>query len=165
MKKSKEVQLREKELALRTFKFNRFLFIRYALAFGVIANMYWFFMSLFTQVSSIVLPLIIVIAGGFAAFEFIRVYWVHENTLKFSKLYFQVQATVNIALSLILLNDSAFNYFYPFFDTSSEARILVYGILAIGLVISGISLFKIHKINLNRDKKYQYIQRYEKYSS
>lgn len=90
MKRSKEVQAQEKELALRNFKFNRFLFIRYALAFSVIANLYWLFMNLFTQISSVVVPLMMVILGGMAAFEYIKVYWVHENKLKYSKIYFQV---------------------------------------------------------------------------
>lgn len=165
MKRSKEVQAQEKELALRNFKFNRFLFIRYALAFSVIANLYWLFMNLFTQISSVVVPLMMVILGGMAAFEYIKVYWVHENKLKYSKIYFQAQFIMNIGLFLLSLNDSVFAFLYPFIEVTPEARMLVYGILAIGMVIAGVSLFKIHRIHLNKDKKYQYIQRYEKYSS
>lgn len=165
MARSKEVQQQEKELALRNFKFNRFLFIRYALAFSVIANLYWLFMNLFTQVSSVVLPAIMVIIGGMAAFEYLRLYWTHDNTLKFSKIYFQVQLVVNVLLFFTTFSETAFNYLYPFLGMSDEAILLVHIILGVGLVVAGVSLFKIQRIAKNRDKKYQYIQRYEKYTS
>lgn len=165
MKKNKEVQKQERALALRNFKFNRFLFIRYALAFGIIVNLYWLFMNLFTQVSSIILPLVMVVAGGLAAFEYLRVYWVHENTLKYSNIYFLTQILVNVGLFIATFSETAFNYFYPFLGISEEARLLVYIILGVGIIMSGISLFKVRRIQLNKDKKYKYIQRYEKYSS
>ncbi|MFJ8451458.1 hypothetical protein ACIQ9H_04635 [Aerococcus viridans] len=155
----------EKELALRNFRFNRFLFIRYALAFSVIANLYWLFMNLFTQVSSIILPGVMVVLGGMATFEYLRIYWTHDNTLKFSKIYFQAQIVANVLLFFAAFSETAFNYLYPFLGMSDEAVLLVYIILGVGFVVAGISLFKVLRIAKNRDKKYQYIQRYEKYTS
>lgn len=165
MARSKEMKKHEKELALRNFRFNRFLFIRYALAFSVIANLYWLFMNLFTQVSSIILPGVMVVLGGMAAFEYLRIYWTHDNTLKFSKIYFQAQIVANVLLFFAAFSESAFNYLYPFLGMSDEAVLLVYIILGVGFVVAGISLFKVLRIAKNRDKKYQYIQRYEKYTS
>lgn len=165
MVKSKELQQQEKALALRNFRFNRFLFIRYALAFSVIANLYWLFMNLFTQVSSIIFPSVMVVLGGMAAFEYLRIYWTHDNTLKFSKIYFQTQMIFNLILFFVTFNETAFNYLYPFLGVSDEAKLLVYIILGVGLVVAGVSLFKIQRIAKNKDKKYQYIQRYEKYTS
>ncbi|AMB97931.1 hypothetical protein [Aerococcus urinaeequi] len=165
MARSKEIKKHEKELALRNFRFNRFLFIRYALAFSVIANLYWLFMNLFTQVSSIILPGAMVVLGGMAAFEYLRIYWTHQNTLKFSKIYFQTQIVVNVLLFFATFNESVFSYLYPFLGVSNEAILLVYIILGVGLVVAGISLFKVLRIAKNKDKKYQYIQRYEKYTS
>ena len=165
MARSKEMKKHEKELALRNFRFNRFLFIRYALAFSVIANLYWLFMNLFTQVSSIILPGVMVVLGGMAAFEYLRIYWTHDNTLKFSKIYFQAQIVANVLLFFAAFSESAFNYLYPFLGMSDEAVLLVYIILGVGLVVAGISLSKVLRIAKNKDKKYQYIQRYEKYTS
>lgn len=165
MARSKEMKKHEKELALRNFRFNRFLFIRYALAFSVIANLYWLFMNLFTQASSIILPGVMVVLGGMAAFEYLRIYWTHDNTLKFSKIYFQAQIVANVLLFFAAFSESAFNYLYPFLGMSDEAVLLVYIILGVGFVVAGISLFKVLRIAKNRDKKYQYIQRYEKYTS
>lgn len=165
MARSKEVQKQEKELALRNFKFNRFLFIRYALAFSVIGNLYWLFMNLFTQVSSIIFPGVMVVLGGMAAFEYLRLYWTHDNTLKYSKIYFQAQIVANVMLFFATFNETVFSYLYPFLGVSDEAILLVYIILGVGLVVAGISLFKIQRIEQNKDKKYQYIQRYEKYTS
>lgn len=165
MVKSKEIKKHEKELALRNFRFNRFLFIRYALAFSVIANLYWLFMNLFTQVSSIILPGVMVVLGGMAAFEYLRLYWTHDNTLKLSKIYFQTQIVVNILLFFVTFNETAFSYLYPFLGVSNQAILLVYIILGVGLVVAGVSLFKVLRIAKNKDKKYQYIQRYEKYTS
>lgn len=165
MARSKEIKKHEKELALRNFRFNRFLFIRYALAFSVIANLYWLFMNLFTQVSSIILPGVMVVLGGMAAFEYLRIYWTHQNTLKFSKIYFQTQIVVNVLLFFATFNETVFSYLYPFLGMSYEAILLVYIILGVGLVVAGISLFKVLRIAKNKDKKYQYIQRYEKYTS
>lgn len=165
MVRSKEMKKHEKELALRNFRFNRFLFIRYALAFSVIANLYWLFMNLFTQVSSIILPGVMVVLGGMAAFEYLRIYWTHDNTLKFSKIYFQAQIVVNVLLFFAPFNETVFKHLYPFIGMSDEAVLLVYIILGVGLVVAGISSFKVRRIAQNKDKKYQYIQRYEKYTS
>src|SRR5699024_5873900 len=125
MARSKEIKKHEKEFALRNFRFNRFLFIRYALAFSVIANLYWLFMNLFTQVSSIILPGAMVVLGGMAAFEYLRIYWTHQNILKFSKIYFQTQFVVIVLLFFSYFIVRLFGYLFILLFVSDIAFYLV----------------------------------------
>lgn len=152
----------QQELAMRNFKFNRFLLLRYSLALFFFVNLYWLIFNLFTRPITATIPLLIIICSFLAVGEQIKLYWHHDNTLKFTKLFFKVQFFVNIFFAVVAWNESFFSFLYPFLTYGTHILILLYALFSAGALASFLLLKKSERISQNKDKKFELLKRYEK---
>lgn len=159
--KSRMIQ-EQKELSIRNFKFNRFILLRYFLALFFFINVYWLVFNLFTKPITSIVPLIIIICSLFAVVEQIKLFWVHDNTLNYTKRFFGFQLLMNLMIAVITWNESVFSMLYPFLTYGKESLMAVYGILIVGALVSFLLYRKAQSISMNRDKKYSLIKKYEK---
>lgn len=152
----------QKELSIRNFKFNRFILLRYALALFFFINVYWFIFNLFTKSITAIVPGIVIVCSLAAIGEQIKLFWNHDNALKFTKMFFKVQLAVNIILAVIIWIESVFSFLYPFLTFTNDSLAVVYAILIVGMFVALLLIKKAQSISNNRDKKYKLIKKYEK---
>lgn len=157
-----KVMKNQQELAVRNFKFNRFLLLRYSLALFFFVNLYWLIFNLFTSPITAVVPLLIIICSTLAVGEQIKLYWHHDNTLKFTKLFFKTQFTANVLLTAVAWNKSIFSFLYPFLTYQNNLVMLLYALFITGAFASLILIKKAERIGMNKDKKFELIKKYEK---
>lgn len=153
------------KLARRSFRYNRFLSLRYALALFCLTNVYWVSLILNFGFAWIV-PALMVLVGFPAVFEQIKLLTVTTlditNELKFTKMFLIIQLIANVAFIGIVLSGLGFNEFYPFLTSYMKTRVFMTGILAIGVLIAAHCLRRISKIKTNTDKFYSHIIEMEK---
>ena len=61
-------------MAENTFRFHRFLFLRYVLAVFFFANLYWFLAAMVSNAVLLILPLALLILAISAIGEYVRLY-------------------------------------------------------------------------------------------
>ena len=152
-------------LARRSFRYTRFLPLRYALALFCFTNVYWAAL-IFTAGVTWIVPAFIFLLGFPAVFEQVKLLTVTTlditNELKFTKIFFLFQLMANVVLIVIILSGFGFEAFYPFLTTYMSTRVIMAGIVGLGGLIAMFCLGRISKIHMNTDKHYSYIIEMEK---
>lgn len=158
---TKSVSEQRNEFSLKTFKFNRFMLIRYSLALFFFSNIYWI-MYLGPKIFPTVIPSLLILWSLVTIAEHVKLFSNHSNHLPYTKRYFTIQLIVNIVLILLSINEQMFVTFFPFMQTNNTAKIIMFSIIGLGIIISLIILHRIKLIKSNRDKAFIRIQNYEK---
>lgn len=162
MSLKEQVIKQQRDQSLRSFKFNRFLLVRYGLALYFFVNVYWAIFNLFTQFWSALLPIVLVALSVWAVSEQIRLYWHHDNQLPKTSLYFKFQLVTNIGVMAVVWLESVFKFLFPFLSFNSGSLIMIYGLLVLGALGLWLMIGRIQRISNNQDKKYELILKYER---
>lgn len=152
--------LREKnhnsqDLSLKTMLFNRYLLLRYAIALFFFSNIYWLLNQFISPSHIIIVPIVLIVVSVLATAEQFRLYSSCEERLKITQVFLYLQLISQAGL-LILTWTKWFTPIFPIFENSSQARLVVFILILLGLVISLISLKRIQEIYQRKDKFYQY---------
>ncbi|MCD5003296.1 hypothetical protein IV487_12560 [Enterococcus saccharolyticus] len=156
----------QKETQQKNFRYNRFLLLRYLLALFFFVNLHVMILFLIGHHKMAIWPMGLLIAIVPAVFEHVKLYGAKEdekaNQLRYTALYYHIQLMVNLLLSLSALTGVGFHTIFPFLTNTMQSRFLVLAILAIGLLLIAVCLKRITAIRSQKDRHYQYIQKYEK---
>ncbi|MDN5809706.1 MAG: hypothetical protein L0H13_06200, partial [Staphylococcus equorum] len=71
------------------------------------------------------------------------------------------QLIINGVLMILSSFSSIFTQLFPFLINQARSRVLVLSVLAIGILLSGIILYRLHQIKNNEDRHYHRIKQYE----
>lgn len=155
----------KQKLARRSFRYTRFLPLRYSLALFCFTNVYWASL-IFGLGFAWVVPILIVLIGFPAVFEQVKLLGITTlditDELKFTKMFFMMQLIANVAFIAIVLSGLGFSEFYPFLTTYMSTRIIMASIIGIGVLLAVFCLRCISKIQTNTDKHYSHIIEMEK---
>lgn len=164
MEKQSFVRL-EKETAVKNFRYNRFLLLRYLLAGFFFMNLYWGLSLALSQSWVALLPFGLMVLSLPAIAEHLRLYGYPSNEIK-GQLdqhwrYQWVQLGANLVLVVMCWAESGFQMVFPFLNADSSSRGFVSCILLSGVLLSLLSLRKIAKIYANLDRHARYIDEFE----
>lgn len=165
IEKQNQNQIRQ-QTALKNFRFNRFLLLRYSLAGFFFVNLYWS-LALFgngSALSMVPIALMMICVLSFA--EYVKLYGEKSdqmnNKLRFSLFFHYSQIAVNIILSLIVATGIGYATVFTFLTDSIEAKLFLASLLTLGLILSFVCIKRIHSIQNQKDKHYQYIKEFRK---
>ncbi|GCF93606.1 hypothetical protein NRIC_14970 [Enterococcus florum] len=165
MRKREAAELK-KETALKNFRFNRFLILRYFLAAFFFSNLYWLLMLFMGRSWSALLPLSLIILAVPAIMDHARLYGEMsdqvQQKLRHHSFYQYVQLILNGFLLVVSLTDSGIRRLFPFLTATSEAKAAIFSVLMIGIFMSAFCLHRIQRIYRQKDKHYGYIKEFVK---
>lgn len=151
-------------LARKSFRYTRFLPLRYSLALFSFTNLYWALL-IFGLGFAWLIPAGMVLLGLPALFEQVKLYGVKtldlKDELKFTQMFFRIQLLVNVALIAVALSGLGFGTFYPFLTTIWRSRLIMASILGVGVLLTAFGLKRISQILTNTDKHYTHIVKME----
>ncbi|NUF26560.1 hypothetical protein [Gilliamella sp. ESL0254] len=151
-----------KKISLTNLYFNRFLAIRYTVAFFLFLNLYWatFLMGSLSMVA--ILPLALFVLGILSTWEQIKLYRHHCNKLPYARLFYRALAIVFVTL-MITLYTPLYHFFFPFLKQTPDALHVLMVLLTVNLIIITLMLSKLNKIQHNQDLHFKRIQAYEEF--
>ena len=156
----------KKETALKNFRYNRFLLLRYLLAGFFFTNLYWLLSLAMSKSMWALLPLGLIVLSVPAIAEHLRLYGYPSddvrNQLKWHRFYQRTQLAVNGILLLSVLTNLGFSQVFPFFTNNTTSKGFVSCILIVGILLSGIILKRISSIYSQKDKHASYITEFSK---
>lgn len=155
----KQLKIHQKA-SLTNLYFNRFLAVRYSTALFLFLNLYWLVFLLGSLSFMAILPAMIFILGTLASFEQIKLYRQHQNRLPFAKLFYQT-IFISYCMVTITVYSSLFHLFFPFLKVAPTTLTTIFVLLLGCLTISLLMLYKLKKIERNKDKHYQRILAYQ----
>lgn len=163
MKKEEKVRIEEnkKNLSVKSMYFNRYLLVRYTIALFFFTNVYWLLSLLMSGSSLFFIPLAIILLLLSSIAEQIKMINKHTNQAVYTKYYFITQLIINGVLMILSSFSSIFTQLFPFLINQAKSRVLVLSVLAIGILLSGIILYRLHQIKNNEDRHYHRIKQYE----
>ncbi|WP_067838997.1 hypothetical protein [Amphibacillus sediminis] len=154
------------ETAIKNFRFNRFLLLRYLLAVFFFINLYWFLALVMSRSVMMLLPLSLLVICTGAVMEHVKLYGEKSNHLDkhlhINFTYHCIQVVVNVGLGLTSMTGLAHTHVYPFLADSVQLRLTLAAILVIGIIMSLICIKRIRAIQRQADKHFQYMQEFEK---
>lgn len=163
-KKQDKTLTLKKKTAVKNFRYNRYLMLRYLLAGFFFSNLYWGLALLMTSSIFALLPFGLLLLSVPAIAEHVRLYGFAsdevKNKLQFHKMYQQIQAAINVFLLLSCITGMSFSKLYPFLTNTIETRLATSSVLLAGIILSLIKLKRIQMIYINQDQHYQAIQRF-----
>ncbi|OCG18714.1 MULTISPECIES: hypothetical protein [unclassified Gilliamella] len=151
-----------KKISLTNLYFNRFLAIRYTVAFFLFLNLYWatFLMGSLSMVA--ILPFALFVLGILTTWEQIKLYRNHCNKLPYARLFYRALAIVFVTL-MITLYTPLYHFFFPFLKQTPVALHVLMVLLTVSLIIITLMLSKLNKIQHNQDLHFKRIQAYEEF--
>ena len=156
----------KKITAMKNFRYNRFLLLRYLLATFFFANLYWALALIMSRSLFAALPAGLIILMIPAISEHLRLYGYLsddiQGRLQFHLIYQKLQMGINGFLIILVFMNSIFEELFPFFVNTTNARAATVFILLIGILISGIIIKRINKIYQQKDRHYHYIKEFSK---
>lgn len=163
MKKDEMAQIvqNRKKLSVKSMYFNRYLLVRYVSALFFFTNFYWLISLLMSDSSLFFIPLVLIIVFVVSAAEQVKIFSSHTNNAKHTKYYFKIQLVINIILLLPTYFSSSFTQLYPFLIEKGSSKLFILAILMLGIILSAITLKRLHSIKHNEDKHFERIKEYE----
>ena len=156
----------KKETALKNFRYNRFLLLRYLLAGFFFTNLYWLLSLAMSRSAWSLLPLGLIVLSVPAIAEHLRLYGYPSddvrNQLIWHRLYQMTQGIINLVLLVSVLTNFGFEQVFPFFTNSATSKGFVSCILLVGMLLSGIILKRIQSIYSQKDRHASYITEFSK---
>ena len=164
--RSRELSDIKKITAMKNFRYNRFLLLRYLLAAFFFTNLYWALALVMSKSIFAVLPVGLIIFMVPAISEHARLYGYLsddiQGRLKFHLIYQKAQMVINVVLIVLVFINSTFQDLFPFFMNSTTARATIVSVLLIGILLSEIIIKRINKIYQQKDRHYHYIKEFSK---
>ena len=158
-KQKKDVEKQKKMNVLKNMYFNWFLMIRYFFAIFLFSNFYW---ALFTKGTLImVVPIAMLLLGIKPSIENIRCYGEKHTSMKWTKLFYQIQLGMNACL-MVLVWTGLFREVFPFLNGTLLSRFAIFGVLLVGFALAYSCVVRLIKIQKNEDRYFAVIQSYEK---
>lgn len=156
----------KKETAMKNFRFNRFLLLRYLLAGFFFTNLYWLLSLAMSKSAWALLPLGLIVLSVPAIAEHLRLYGYPSddvrNQLKWHRLFQITQIITNVILLVSVLTNFGFEQVFPFFTNSTTSKGFVSCILLAGILLSAVILKRISSIYSQKDKHASYITEFSK---
>ena len=162
-KEQLEIEHQRRETALKNTFFNRYLLLRYTIALFFFGNIYWLLNQFIRPSFVIVLPITLIVLAILATVEQFRLYGKRDERLKVTQMFVRSQAVIQMGL-LVLTWTSWFTDLFPIFENNQVARVFVFIVLLLGLVISLLDIRRIQDIYQQKDKAYQRFIQLEKSS-
>ena len=162
-KEQLEIERQRRETALKNTFFNRYLLLRYTIALFFFGNIYWLLNQFIRPSFVIVLPITLIVLAILATVEQFRLYGKRIVRLGITQMFVRLQAIISTGL-LALTWTSWFTYLFPIFENNQVARVFVFIVLLLGLVISLLDIRRIQDIYQQKDKAYQRFIQLEKSS-
>lgn len=156
----------KKDTALKNFRYNRFLLLRYLLAGFFFTNIYWLLSLAMSKSAWALLPLGLLVLSVPAIAEHLRLYGYPSDDvrdqLKGHRLYQITQAITNVVLLVSVLTNLGFGQVFPFFKNNATSKGFVSCILLAGILLSAVILKRISSIYSQKDKHASYITEFSK---
>ena len=134
-KERQEIERQRRETALKNTFFNRFLLLRYSIALFFFGNIYWLLIQFIRPSLVVIFPIILVVFSILATVEQFRLYGKRSVRLGITQMFVCLQAIISTGL-LVLTWTSWFTDLFPIFENNQVARVFVFIVLLLGLVIS-----------------------------
>ena len=160
-KEQLEIERQRRETALKNTFFNRYLLLRYTIALFFFGNIYWLLNQFIRPSFVIVLPITLIVLAILATVEQFRLYGKRSVRLGITQMFVCLQAIISTGL-LVLTWTSWFTDLFPIFENNQVARVFVFKVLLLGLVISLLDIRRIQDIYQQKDKAYQRFIQLEK---
>ena len=157
----KRIEQARRETSLKTMYFNRFLFIRYIMAFFFFTNIYWVCCLIMSNSIYLLIPGINLVFMVLAVWEQCKMYSSPINDAKNTVIAYKIIMGINIFIIITLITP-IFNKLFPFLNNNIKSHMLILGVVFGGIVLSGISLRKLKMIRDCTDKQYMYVKQLEK---
>lgn len=158
-----EMEAFRKEAAITNLYFNRYLIVRYTIAFFLFINVYWA-TALYTASSArylIIIPLALI--GGFAwsMWEMALMNRREQEPARVTRHVFQANLFVTAVVALVALLGQH-TLLFPFLTTTMKSLVVVLIMETVGFLLSLAILSRLRRIDHKADKQYQRIQTYLK---
>ncbi|HEU4235977.1 PTS transporter [Streptococcus pneumoniae] len=163
-KERQKIEQQRREMALTNTFFNRYLLLRYSIALFFFGNIYWL-LNQFISPSPIIIifPIMLIVFSILATIEQFKLYGNRKEKLGITLMFVRIQMLISIGL-LVLTWTSWFKNLFPIFENNQVARLFVFVVLLLGLVLSLLDIRRIKKIYKRTDKAYQQFVQLEKNS-
>lgn len=161
-KERQKIEQQRREMALTNTFFNRYLLLRYSIALFFFGNVYWL-LNQFISPSFIIFPIMLIVFSILATVEQFKLYGDRKEKLGITLMFVRIQMLISIGL-LVLTWTSWFTNLFPIFENNQVARLFVFVVLLLGLVLSLLDIRRIKKIYKRTDKAYQQFVQLEKNS-
>ena len=162
-KERKEIERQRRETALKNTFFNRFLLLRYSIALFFFGNIYWLLNQFIRPSLVMIFPVILIAFSILATVEQFRLYGKRIVRLGITQMFVRLQAIISTGL-LALTWTSWFTNLFPIFENNQVARVFVFIVLLMGLVLSLLDIRRIQDLYQQKDKAYQRFIQLEKSS-
>ncbi|WP_420067878.1 hypothetical protein [Streptococcus pneumoniae] len=150
-------------MALTNTFFNRYLLLRYSIALFFFGNIYWLLNQFINPSPIIIFPIMLIVFSILATIEQFKLYRNRKEKLGITLMFVRIQMLISIGL-LVLTWTSWFKNLFPIFENNQVARLFVFVVLLLGLVLSLLDIRRIKKIYKRTDKVYQQFVQLEKNS-
>lgn len=157
-KSATQIAAGKRELSITSMYFNRYLIFRYLTALFFFTNLYWLIILAGTHSWGWLLPSGLLVGSVAVMAEQGGKYWHHTNRLKITRSYYVIQAIINFGLLVTV----AFGQMKPFYSfVSQTGRLELMGLLAVGILLSGLLEYRAHLIEHDQDRYLQHIKQFE----
>lgn len=162
-KERQKIEQQRREMALTNTFFNRYLLLRYSIALFFFGNIYWLLNQFINPSPIIIFPIMLIVFSILATIEQFKLYRNRKEKLGIILMFVRIQMLISIGL-LVLTWTSWFKNLFPIFENNQVARLFVFVVLLLGLVLSLLDIRRIKKIYKRTDKVYQQFVQLEKNS-
>ncbi|HEV1499161.1 TPA: hypothetical protein ACOZLL_001500, partial [Streptococcus pneumoniae] len=153
-KERQKIEQQRREMALTNTFFNRYLLLRYSIALFFFGNIYWLLNQFINPSPIIIFPIMLIVFSILATIEQFKLYRNRKEKLGITLMFVRIQMLISIGL-LVLTWTSWFKNLFPIFENNQVARLFVFVVLLLGLVLSLLDIRRIKKIYKRTDKVYQ----------
>ncbi|CVX94411.1 hypothetical protein [Streptococcus pneumoniae] len=162
-KERQKIEQQRREMALTNTFFNRYLLLRYSIALFFFGNIYWLLNQFINPSPIIIFPIMLIVFSILATIEQFKLYGNRKEKLGITLMFVRIQMLISIGL-LVLTWTSWFKNLFLIFENNQVARLFVFVVLLLGLVLSLLDIRRIKKIYKRTDKVYQQFVQLEKNS-
>lgn len=162
-KERQKIERQRRETALKNTFFNRYLLLRYSIALFFFGNIYWLLNQFIRPSLVMIFPVILIAFSILATVEQFRLYGKRNERLGITQMFVRLQAIILTGL-LVLTWTSWFTNLFPIFENNQVARVFVFIVLLMGLVLSLLDIRRIQDLYQRKDKAYKRFIQLEKSS-
>lgn len=143
-KERQKIEQQRREMALTNTFFNRYLLLRYSIALFFFGNIYWLLNQFINPSPIIIFPIMLIVFSILATIEQFKLYGNRKEKLGITLMFVRIQMLISIGL-LVLTWTSWFKNLFPIFENNQVARLFVFVVLLLGLVLSLLDIRRIKK--------------------
>lgn len=149
--------------SIKYMYFSRYLMIRYIVTIFFFINLMWLIVSVsYASVLAIIFSLIMGIYAAIASIEQLSKMHNRKKDIPITRVYFGIQALVNIILVVLMFFTPIRRSIFPFIINNSILYFM-FGFLLIGILLCVLCEYRIRQILEDKDKYYKVIKTFEKY--